>query len=71
MSDNEQWIETRIASGKFDNKEALVQYLIDEAIENEKIIIALRAAIQEGLDSGESNRTVDDICRDIIARKEN
>ena len=71
MSDHEQWIERQIASGKFDNKESLVRSLINEAIENERKNAALRVAIQEGLDSGVSNRTVEDICNDVITCKEN
>lgn len=57
----EDWIKAQISSGDFTNESEYVRALIrrDQA-EREKLI-ALKAAIQEGLDSGVSEDSLDDI----------
>ncbi len=57
----EQWIKAQISCGDFTNESEYVRALIrrDQA-EREKLI-ALKAAIQEGLDSGVSDDNLDDI----------
>ena len=70
MTDQDQWVEDKIASGEFANKDALVQDLIDQAIKEENKHEELRAALQEGLESGVSNRSVDDITHSVIKRYE-
>lgn len=65
---HDAWIKARIASGDYASDSEYVRDLIRrDQQENEKFQ-ALKAAIQQGLDSGVSNRSVKEIMRDVEER---
>ena len=65
---HDAWIKARIASGDYASDSEYVRDLIRrDQQENEKFQ-ALKAAIQQGLGSGVSNRSVKDIMRDVEER---
>lgn len=66
----EDWIQSQLSSGSFETSEEYVQYLVDKEIEREKKRAILHAEIQKGLDSGVSNRSIDEIFDSVLARKE-
>jgi antitoxin ParD1/3/4 len=52
------YVESRVASGDFADATAFVHELI---LHDQQELEALRAAIQEGLDSGDSPHSIDEI----------
>ncbi len=64
----EEWIKSRIASGDYGNDSELLRDLIRRRQHADAELAALRAAVQEGLDSGMSNRTPDDVRQDVLQR---
>ena len=64
----EEWIKSRIASGDYGNDSELLRDLIRRRQHADAELAALRAAVQEGLDSGMSNRTPDDIRQEVLQR---
>lgn len=64
----EEWIKSRIASGDYGNDSELLRDLIRQRQHADAELAALRAAVQEGLDSGMSNRTPDDVRQDVLQR---
>ena len=57
----EQWIRAQIASGKYGNDSEYFRDLIRRDQEQNGQIRALKEAIQKGLESGVSNKTVKEI----------
>ena len=64
----DQWIKARIAAGGFTNDSEYIRDLIRRDQEQSAGYRALEAAIQAGLDSGVSDKTVPEIMEDVEAR---
>ena len=65
---HDSWIKSRIASGNYASDSEYVRDLIRrDQLENEKLS-ALKAAIFDGLESGVSERNVQDIMQDVEKR---
>lgn len=58
------WIKRQIQNGDYTNDSEYVRDLIRKDQEEKENIEALRVAIQEGIDSGISNRSVEDIWKE-------
>ena len=57
----ERWIRTRIASGEYGNDSEYFRDLIRRDQERNERLRALKEAIQEGLESGVSEKTVKEV----------
>ena len=64
----DQWIKAQIAAGDFTNDSEYIRDLIRRDQEQNAKIRALKLAIQEGLDSGVSDKTVSQIMSEVEAR---
>lgn len=65
----EKYIRDKVKSGDFQNASEVVRSAIRmHEIYEEKMISELRAAIQEGIDSGVSDYTVTDILNEQMAK---
>jgi len=58
------WAESRVAEGRYSSTSDYVRDLVRRDQEREEKLRALRAAIDEGLASGVSERTIEDIIAD-------
>ena len=67
-SQQEQWVKAQIAAGRFTNDSEYIRDLIRRDREESPSFYALRAAIQEGLESGVSERTIPEIAEEAEAR---
>ena len=63
----DQWIKSQIKCGKFTNDSEYIRDLIRRD-QDSATFQTLKDAIQEGLDSGISDRTVPQIMEDVEAR---
>jgi antitoxin ParD1/3/4 len=64
----DEWIKSQTNGGEFTNDSEYIRDLIRRDRDQKSKLLALRAAIQEGLDSGVSDRTVGDIWAEAEAR---
>ena len=64
----EAWIKAQIADGGFTNESEYLRDLIRRDQEQREKLFALKAALQDGLDSGLSDRTVTDIWEEAEQR---
>ena len=64
----DQWIKAQIATGAFTNDSEYIRDLVRRDQERNAKFLALKAAIQEGLDSGISDKTVPQIMDEVEAR---
>ena len=64
----DEWIKAQIAKGDYTNDSEYIRDLVRREQERSAKLQALRQAIQEGLDSGVSDRTVPDIMEEVEAR---
>lgn len=64
----DDWIKARIASGDYTNDSEYLRDLIRCDQEQNAKFRALKQAIQEGLDSGVSDKTVPRIMKEVEAR---
>jgi antitoxin ParD1/3/4 len=68
----ETFIESSISNGRFGNASEVVRAGLRLLEEEENRVIALRNAIQEGIDSGRNeNFNTEDFLKDLKARKTN
>ncbi|MDE2882315.1 MAG: type II toxin-antitoxin system ParD family antitoxin [Acidobacteriota bacterium] len=67
-SQQEQWVKAQIAAGRFTNDSEYIRDLIRRDREESPSFYALQAAIQEGLESGVSERTIPEIAEEAEAR---
>ncbi len=67
-SQQDQWVKAQIVAGRFTNDSEYIRDLIRRDRERNTSFAALRAAIQEGLESGVSERTIPEIAREAEAR---
>lgn len=69
LSDQQEaWVKVRIASGDYTNDSEYFRDLIRRDQEQNAKFQALKAAIQDGLNSGESDRTVPQIMDEVELR---
>ena len=64
----DQWVRTKTAAGDFTDDSDYIRDLIRRDQEQDVRFLALKAAIQEGLDSGVSDKTVPRIMEEVEAR---
>ena len=64
----DQWIKAQSAAGEYTNDSEYIRDLVRRDQEQNAKFRALKAAIQEGLDSGISNKTVRDVWEEAEAR---
>ena len=64
----DRWIKAQIAAGNFTNDSEYIRDLIRRDQEQNAKFRALKVAIQEGLDSGVSDKTVAQIMTEVEAR---
>ncbi len=64
----DQWIKARIAAGHFTNDSEYIRDLIRRDRERRVDFESLRAAVQEGIDSGPSEKTVPSIMEEVETR---
>ena len=62
------WVKAKIAHGDFTNDSVYFRDLVRRDQEQNARFQALKAAIQEGLNSGASNKTVNNIMEEVEAR---
>jgi antitoxin ParD1/3/4 len=65
---HDDWLKSQISSGKYTSDSEVVRDLIRQQQEREDKFYALKAAIQDGIDSGISDKQVPDIMREVEAR---
>jgi len=64
----DKWIKAQIASGEYTNDSEYLRSLVrNDQAKNAKFI-SLKAAIQKGIDSGISDRTIPDIMNEVEDR---
>ena len=66
---NDAWIKSQIKSEEFSSRSDVVNDLIRKARKEGDEILAIRAALIEGEESGTSSRTPDEIMQAVIERK--
>jgi antitoxin ParD1/3/4 len=64
----DQWIKAQIAAGEYTNDSEYIRDLVRRDQEQNARFKALKQAIQEGLDSGISDKTVSDIWEEAEKR---
>ena len=64
----DQWIKSRIAAGEYTNDSEYIRDLVRRDQEQNARFSALKTAIQEGLDSGISDKTLRDVWEEAEAR---
>ena len=62
------WIKAQIVAGRFTNDSEYIRDLIRRDQERSAEFEALMTAVQEGLDSGPSEKTVPSIMKEVEAR---
>ena len=67
-SQQDQWVKAQIAAGRFTNDSEYIRDLIRRDRERNTSFHVLQAAIQEGLESGVSERTIPEIAEEAEAR---
>jgi antitoxin ParD1/3/4 len=64
----DEWIKAQIVNGDFTNDSEYLRDLVRRDQEQNARFLALKAAIQEGINSGVSNKTVKEIMEEVEAR---
>ena len=64
----DQWIKAQIAAGEYTNDSEYIRDLVRRDQEENAKFLALKQAIQEGLSSGVSDKSVTDIMEEVEAR---
>jgi antitoxin ParD1/3/4 len=67
----DQWIKTQIAAGEFTNDSEYIRDLVRRDQEQNAQFMALKQAVQEGLDSGISDKTVREVWEEAESRYRN
>ena len=62
------WVEAQIENGKYASSSDYVRDLIRRDQDNREKLAALQAAITQGLESGVSDKTLDDVWAQVKAR---
>jgi len=66
---NDAWIKSQINSEEFSSRSDVVNDLIRKARKEQDEILAIRAALIEGEESGTSSRTPDEIINAVIEKR--
>ena len=66
---NDEWIKSQIESEEFSSRSDVVNDLIRKARKDQDEILAIRAALIEGEESGTSSRTPDEIINSVIEKR--
>lgn len=66
---NDAWIKSQIDSEEFSSRSDVVNHLIRKARNEQDEILAIRAALIKGKESGTSNRAPDEIMQAVIERR--
>lgn len=66
----DKWIKAQIDAGEFTNESEYVRHLIRQDQAKNSKFLELREAIQKGIDSGVSERSVPEIMKEVEARLE-
>jgi antitoxin ParD1/3/4 len=66
---NDEWIKSQIESEEFSSRSDVVNDLIRKARKDQDDILAIRAALIEGEESGTSSRTPDEIINSVIEKR--
>ncbi len=64
----DKWIKAQIEAGEFTNESEYVRHLIRQDQAKNTRFLELREAIQKGIDSGVSDRTLPEIMKEVEAR---
>ena len=64
----DDWIKSQIASGKYASDSEVIRDLIRRQQEREDQFDALKAAIQDGIESGVSTKTIPQIMQEVENR---
>jgi antitoxin ParD1/3/4 len=64
----DQWIKAQIAAGEYTNDSEYIRDLVRRDQEENAKFLALKLAIQEGLSSGVSDKSVTDIMEEVESR---
>ena len=64
----ERWIKDQVAAGEFANDSAYIRELVRRAQEENRKLQSLKSAVQKGLDSGVSDKTVPQIMEEVETR---
>lgn len=64
----DEWVKAQIAAGDYTNESEYIRDLIRRDQERGEKLLRLKTAIQEGLDSGVSEKTVPQIMEEVEAR---
>ena len=64
----DQWIKAQIAAGEYTNDSEYIRDLVRRDQEENAKFMALKQAIQEGLSSGVSDKSVTDIMEEVESR---
>ena len=64
----DQWIKAQIAAGEYTNDSEYIRDLVRRDQEENAKFLALKLAIQEGLSSGVSDKSVPDIMEEVESR---
>lgn len=64
----DEWIKTQIINGDFTNDSEYLRDLVRRDQEQNARFRSLKVAIQEGINSGVSNKTVKDIMEEVETR---
>lgn len=64
------WVKERIAKGDYTNDSEYIRDLVRRDQESSARLTALRSAVQDGLDSGVSERTLEEIWSEAEKRDE-
>ncbi len=62
------WVEDRVRSGRYANASDYMRALVRSDQDYRERLARLQAAVTEGIESGVSSRTLEDIRQDVIAR---
>jgi antitoxin ParD1/3/4 len=63
-----EWIDAQVATGRYASVSDYMRALVRQHMENEEKRAKLRDMIQAGIDSGESDATVESIWEEVKAR---
>ena len=64
----DQWIKSQIEAGDFTNDSEYLRHLVRQDQAKNAKFIALKAAIQKGIDSGDSKKDIQEIMKDVEER---
>ena len=64
----DQWIKAQIAAGEYTNDSEYIRDLVRRDQEENAKFLALKQAIQDGLSSGVSDKSVTDIMEEVESR---